>query len=389
MVINLYKSRCFDPTSEAAGNAVFEREGDDIAREAYSELDGGEAPKKKEPEEAQAEPVERQPAEGQTEPPVKTGEDTTKTEEAPAGEKTQEEKDAEAAAAAKATEAPASEPIPEEKIQAFAEKHNVTFIQAREELEQSQALLLKYGNDPLELARATRNTQREYDRIKAEREKPVTEAPQQLLSDAELKSEIDAYSKQHADKIVEKYRQTYPKRTEVMDDETILEWAKDDATKNYKANAGTAIAEMRKTATDRRQALLDVVAKEDARFVHDVKIILENTADKVILNPKYNIKAALNLVRGERAPGDVKAAYDRGLKQGREEAKILGTVGGDNPGGKQGVKAGTATGNVSLSDDQKQCAYDQYPDSLPEKAIENFKDVYKEDLKKNPKYLPN
>lgn len=385
MKIDLYKLRYFNPDSEAAGGAAVseggETDGDTLAQEAYAEMDGQE-PKKKEPPAAAAEPAQGQPAAGEGEPQSEEGQAAAQGTEGK--EATVEGQQEGAAGEGKpAQESVVLEPIPEEKIQAFAEKNKLTFVQAREELEESQRLLAKYGNDPLELARASRNTQREYDRLKSEQQKPENK-PTELLSDAQLKAEVEAYATQNAKVIVDKYRADHPKRTEVMDDEAVLEWAKDDAIQTYHSKAGTIIEQNKKEASDKRTALLATISAKDSKFMHDVKLILDNTPDRMILNPQYNVKSMLELTKGQRYDADMEANYQRGLKAGQETPKILGVIQG---GGGTAPKKPAVAGKTTLSVDQKNRAYDQFPDSAPASAEALWADVYKEDLKKNPQFL--
>lgn len=398
MVIDLYKSRYFEPTSEAAGgNAVVEREGDDIAREAYAELNGEVAPpKKKEPADNDAVPDE-QPADKEAVPQEKEGEETKPEEkeevegEQEAAQTPEQKEEAKRLADEQAEKdnLAKQEPLTEDKIQAFAEKRGIPFVQAKEEMEASQALLAKYGNDAFEVARALRSQQAEYNKLKEKGQDAVVPATR-LLSDAELKADIDAYADKNADAIIAKYKLDHPKRTELMSDEAVLEWAKDDATKNYRANAGTIIEKTKKEASDKRGKLLETIPKKDAKFLHDVKLVLDATPDNVIMNPKYAVEGMLFYTKGQRYDADVEAAYQRGLKMGKEDPKILGQIGGDKGKGGSGGQAPSqqGKGTVVLSEDQKQRAYDQFPDSTPAKAVENWIDVYKEDLKKNKNFLP-
>lgn len=392
-MIDLYRSRYFMPEGEAAGGAATadtETDGDSLAAQAYAELNGdAPEPKKKVPEQSEAEPSEKKPAEGESEPQVKEGEEAKPKEGEQEGEETPEKKSETERLAQEKSEKDnlaKQEPLTEDKIQSFAEKRGIPFVQAKEEMEASQALLAKYKNDPIEVARALRNTQSEYDKLKGQKEAAPTAT--RLLTDAELKAEIDVYADKNAENIIAKHKQDHPKRTELMSDEAILEWAKDDATKNYKNNAGEIIQQTKKEASDKRQALLTTIPKKDAKFMHDVKLVLDATPDNVIMNPKYAVEGMLFYTKGQRYDVDVDAAYQRGLKMGKEDPKILGQVGGGQ--GKTGGQAPShqGKGTVVLNEDQKQRAYDQFPDSTPEKAIEGFIDVYKEDLKKNKNFLP-
>jgi len=364
-LIRLY----YDPESGASGTAVAqETDGDSLAAEAYAEMNGQEIPKKKEPVIEDAEPPQ-EPASKEAEPQDVGNKDGQQEEEKSVVPPVGDEK-------------PESIELSDDVINNYAQKHKVTYAQAKEDLEQSKAILDKY-KDPLELARAHREQQREYDRLKNEAKKPVEQTPQ-LLSDAELKAELDAYANQNADKIVAKYRQDFPKRTDSMDDEAILEWAKDDAAKNYRMNASRVIEGIKTQASSRRAELLSSIPKEDERFAHDVELILGATPDRVIINPNFGFKDVLDNVRGQRYHSDVKSAYERGLKEGREQPKILGV----NSSSSSTPKRPASLGKASLSQSQKNAAYDQFPDSTPAKAEEMWVEVYAEDLKKNPNYLP-
>lgn len=402
MFIDLYKTRYLMPEGDGgAGSAVGETEGDLLAAEAYEEMRNGDAPvpKKKDPADQALEPTEKSPEALEAERLEKEAADAElkekeEADKAAAGDQTPEQKADAARLAQEKLEKDnlaKQEPLTEDKIQAFAEKRGIPFVQAKEEMEASQALLAKYNNDPIEVARALKSTQSEYDKLKALKEKEVAApAAERLLTDAELKADIDAYAAKNSEAIITKYKQDHPKRTEAMSDEAILEWAKDDATKNYKANAGNIINKTKAEAKTKREGLLGAIPKKDAKFLHDVKLVLDATPDSVILHPKYAVEGMLYYTKGQRYDADVEAALQRGIKMGKEDTKILGQVGGDKGkggSGSQGVSQ-QGKGTVVLNDDQKQRAYDQFPDSSPEKAIESFIDVYKEDLKKNKNFTP-
>lgn len=374
-----------DPAGQAGAGVAEETEGDVLAQQAYDEMTGKEPAKKKEPAEAEAEPAQKQPAEEEAEP-------QGQGEEKPAEEQAADEKAAEPQAAAKKAEeeaaaAGSAEPIADEVIQAHAEKQGMTFTEAKSDLEEAQKLLSKY-KDPTELARAYRNQQREYDRLKAQAEKPAPVTPQ-LMTDAELKAEVAAYARENAEKIVAKYRANFPKRTEAMDEEAILEWAQEDAIKNYKQQAQETVLKIKNDAAAQRESLLATIPKEDARFVHDVRLILNNTPDRVVLNPKFGIKDLVWHAKGQRYDADLKAAEARGYKRGKEEPKIAGTVPGSGTasGGQKPSKPASAA--IVLTAQQKQRALDQFPDSSPASAEAMWADLYKEDLKKNKNFLPS
>lgn len=404
-MIDLYRSRYFMPEGDGGAGAATaesgtgETDGDSLAAQAYAELNGdAPEPKKKVPADADAEPAEKQPADKEAEPQVKEGQETAEEKaareasEAAAGDQTPEQKAETERLSQEAKEKDnlsKQEPLTEDKIQAFAEKRGIPFVQAKEEMEASQALLAKYNNDPIEVARALRNTQSEYDKLKGQKQE-AGPAPIRLLTPVELKAEIDAYAEKNADAIITKYRTEHPKEAEILSDEVILERSKNAAIKNYNDNAGAIIEKTKKEASDKRGKLLEGISKKDAKFLHDVKLVLDQTPDNVIMNPKYAVQGMLFYTKGQRYDTDVEAAYQRGLKMGKEDPKILGQLGGDSTkkgGGGQGPST-QGKGTVVLSDEQKQRAYDQFPDSSPEKAIEGFIDVYKEDLRKNKNFLP-
>lgn len=372
--------RMFDPNTESGQSAaVSEREGDDIAREAYAEMEGTEPPlKKKEPVAEAAEPAKEQPATEEAEPPKKEDEAAAPKEEGvePAQE-----------GEPKADDAPAGTPALEEAtIQTFAEKQKITFAEAKVELEAAQAVLSKYNNDPLEMARAYRSIQSAHDKLKAVADAPAATTPV-LLSQGQLKAEINAYAEQNKDSIIEKYRTTHPKRTEMMEDEAVLEWAKDDAEKNYQAKAEGVVTKIKTDAAAKRENLVNKIPQADARFAHDIKTALSRVSDRDVLNPQYSVENLLWQAKGQRYEDDMKAQYNRGLKAGKEDPKVLGMKAQGPAGGTAKKPAGET--KSGLSDKQKNQAYDMFPDSSPASAEKLFMEVYTEDLKKNKDFLPS
>lgn len=365
----------------APGTTVeVEADGDEIARLAYAELEAEKSgqplpePKKKpEPEPKDEQPSETKPSDEAAEPvadegePAKEGDSQDTT---PKAEDKQDDKPVE----------PKADAVSEEDIQKHALKHGMTYSDAKDEIVKTRAIVEKYKNDPLEMARALRSTQSAYDKIKAEKDsKPSVDLPMPTLDWAKKETEANR------DKILDMYRANHPHRTASMEDEAILEWAAHDllawGVNETKAKSET----IKKQAADRREKLLASIPKDDVKFIPDVKIILDRTPDSQVADEGYDVSNVVFWAKGQRYNDDVKAAYERGLKAGREAPKIVGEL----PSGS-GSKPAPKVGPSGLNQKQIARAVEMFPPDdgySTEQAIKEFQEVHKDDLKKNPSFV--
>lgn len=354
---------------------------DAIAASAYAELDGNGndlsgTPKKK--DEESAEPVE-QTAEDASQPSdEKEGEqvaDPDKTEEKPEEAKVEEVKETEAK--------PIDEPITEAQVNDYAIKHGMTPAEAKADIEATRAVLKNYKS-PEEIARALRSTQSAYDKLKSQGEKKpavqafVPESDEQVLANAK------AHFTKEQDKHVDAYRQRFPAKSELMTDEAIIEELVYNSLAGYKVWAKEKQSEVVGIASKRKEEILSKIAEDDRKWLPGIKAILDKAEPHRILDDTFDVEDLLRHARGEKTSylAAIKEAEDRGYKRGLEKPTILGV--------KEGGKGGSSSigrGKGSLNTAQQARAAEMFPDLEAEEAHKAFKEIYEEDLKKNPNFV--
>lgn len=275
-----------------------------------------------------------------------------------------------------------------QEIQDHAIKHSLTYAQAKEDLEKTEAVIKNYKT-PQEIARALRSTQSELDRIKNEAAKK--DAPQVFarMNDDQFLAADRERLEENKEKIVAEARRKRPAQTETMTDEAILEEVAYKRLDAYKTWADRQEGELRTKASEVRDQLIATIPAEDKQFIPDIKSILSKTSDRHVLSPDFDIKDLLYHARGQRYYEYGSEQYQLGLKKGREQPKIIGQIGGTTGGGGQKPKAKT-TSSAGLSEGQKARAEEMFPAErgyTAEEAYSEFRDTYKDELKKNPKFI--
>lgn len=367
-----------------SNESVIERDGAEIAAEAYAEQDAAE----------KGEVLDTKPASTPKKDDEKAGEPENKPDEQGEGA----EKDGEGAESNKeeAEEESADESKDDKgvedrdkQITEHAEKHKMTYAEAKEDIEKTEEIIKQYKNDPAEMARAMRNKDREYSKLRSETEKAKEKkAPVfQRMTDDQFrdwaKNQPLKEGGETRQNMVDGYRAKFPARSESMSDEAIVEEIVERELMIYNEKAGQKEKEIKDTAASKRNELITAIAEADRRFIPELKALLLETDDAaVIMNGDTLIQDALWLVKGKAYDADIKAAEERALKRLKESPEILGTKGG---GGSK------PSGNKStgLNETQKECAINMFgADNPDEKCFDMFKDMYKDELKKNPKFDP-
>ena len=379
-----------------------ETDGDVLAEQAYRELEGKEPEKK--PEEKPAEPSEKKPDEVKAEPSEKTPTD----EEAASQEQAEKEaKEAEDKRILEAKDDDLTEEEKTKKVEIFAAKekaerervaarpeeevirdhalkHNLTIDEAKEDITKTKAIVEKYKNDPVELARALRHTQSGYDQLKSKEGKP------QIIIQKDPGAEIREFAEKNKEKIIENFRKKFPAKSEMMSDEVILEESVAIAEKDYEAWQRTEGDKVAKLAGEKREQLLTSLSEGDKRFLPDVKALLSRTPDHQIAHESFDIKDFVYHARGAYyTPDRVKALEDAAFKRGKEDPKILGVKSGTT-GGPAPKKSDSAGGGWAGTEDQKNRALEMFSAEdgyTEEQAFKAFQDTFKEELKKDKKFI--
>lgn len=273
------------------------------------------------------------------------------------------------------------------QITAHAEENGISYADAKEDLEKTDKIVEQFKGDPKAMAKAMRSKDREYDKLKNEKEKAVERPPLvQPLSEDEfrvaLKSRIDS----DPEKYVEGYRRRYPEGSETMTDGAIIEKVVDREWLGYdnwsRGEESKAVNRAKKIKDD----FISNISEEDRKFLPEVKVMMDRITPDQVLKNTFNPNLLIDIARGQNAKAEIKAAEDRGFKRGKESAKILGLktskAGSSRPAGKK------ESGPV-LDNEQKARAEEMYGDMdgySSEKAYKMFKETYEVQLKENPKF---
>jgi hypothetical protein len=378
-----------------------EIEQETLAAQAYEEIaaekEGREpvdllsTPKKDEKKKTQSDDPTEEPAKDGETGDAKDGnkedkaeEEADETEEKPADEA--EEKPADGETEEKPADTEQNE---DKKIADHAEKEGMTYAEAKEDLDKNAEIIKLYKNDPVEMAKALRNKDREYHKLKAEAEKAAAkkEPVFQRMSDRDYINFARTTIPEKHPELIQKYREDFPAKSDRMSDEEVIEEVAQFSLAHYKSQADKKEAEAKTEANKKRDSLIASIPSADRRFLPDVKAMLLETSDATILNGggEALMKDTLYWAKGKNFDAEIKAAEERGFKRAKEGAVIIGTKpiseGSKPQGGKPAVGA-------DLTKDQKNRAVEMYGNSYePDVCYKLFKETFEEELKNNHKFV--
>jgi len=284
----------------------------------------------------------------------------------------------------------------DKEITEHAEKEGITYAEAKEDLEKTKRIIEQYGNDAKKMAKAMREKDREYQKLRVEKEKADKKEPpfirksdNQFLH--EVKEVLSNPNEADLDKdgnlpIISNFRQKWPARSENMSDEAIIEVIAEDALKQYQGMADKKEKEIETTANKKRDDFISSLPKEDRRFIPEIKAILSKTDAFTLADEDFSFQDVVDIIKGRSYDADIKAAEERGAKRGSEKPKIAGiqsAKGGSNNGGRNRNDASTG-----LSDKQKKRAVEMYGTNYEDKeCYKMFKDTFADRLKENPNFV--
>jgi len=347
-----------------------EQESDQIAAEAYAEMEG-EPKKKEEPKEEPKETPPEKPEESEAEPKEPEEDDSKPSEKEPEEEKPE-----------KSDEEQQKE---DEEVRSYALEKGITRSEAQEQLGKDDAIVAKYKS-PKELARAYRETQSGYDKLRVENEKlkkEVEEGNSQIVSQ-DIDIRIDKFIKGNREGLLEEYKRTYPNKSENMTDEAILEDLRPALKNRYNNALVKKQGEIKEKAMTLRSELIDKISDSDREFLPEIKVGLKKLTDAEIVSENFSFQDIVYWAKGQRYDEDVKKAEARATKRAKEEVKILGEKVPSGDG--QPVKKGKGTPS-SLNQDQKDRATEMFPDISEKEAIKEYIDTFKDELKENPSFI--
>lgn len=322
----------------------FERDHKDLAPKV-------EEKKEEAPEEVEEKPdVEEQPAE---------------TEEKPAEEQPSEEE---------------AKPVVDKKdtakeeayIAEYAKRNNITPQEAKEEVGRLQAIVSKYKNDPLEIAKAYRETQSSYDKIKSQSEQSqkqnVNPVVAQIL--ANPKGYVEDMVKKNSAKLLEEFKTENPERALMLTDGAILEELRDKGLANLNNQINQYQTTLTKEAANKRTEYIGAISEADRKYISTIKTQLDKFPDHMIVDKGFDMNHLVSWARGQHHGEELKAEFKRGFEQGQQQKRILGEVGRESSSTKVKVNRTTSAAS-SLSSYQQTQAKQMFGN-----AFDNEKDMF-------------
>ena len=257
-------------------------------------------------------------------------------------------------------------------IAEYAKKSGLSIVDAKEEVERNRAILAKYNNDPIEVAKAYRLTQSAFDKLKAQADQnkqSVDPVAAQIM--ANPKGYVEGLLKQNAAKLIEEFRQDNPARSAILDDDAILEELRDRGVAQITQKLQEHHQRMSSEASKKREEYIASVSELDRQFLPEIRDVLSKLPDHQIVSPSFKFEDLTRWARGNHVEKLVKDAEERGYKRGLEKAKILGEVGRATPSTKVKPKQESAI-STSLTKYQQEQAKQMFGT-----AYDNENDMFK------------
>lgn len=366
---------------------VEEKDYEEIAKEAYAEKDNADKGITADPKDKASTPNKDDDKSGQTEGDADKQAEGADDGEGAEGDKGEAEEGSDKGDDKDADDKSKDEDL-DKKITEYAEKHRMTYAEAKEDLEKTEEIIKQYKNDPSEMARAMRNKDREYHKLRSEAEK-AAKKPEKVferMTDDQFrhwaKNQPLKEGEETRQKMVDSYRAKFPARSESMTDEAIVEEIVERELMIYNEKATQKEKDIKDVASKRRDELISSIPEADRRFIPEIKAILLETPDSAIIRDGFDIKDAMYWAKGKAYDADIKAAEERAFKRYNEKPEIAGTKGG-------GSLKPSVTKTMSLDSDQKKIANSMFgSDHTEEDCYKMFQDMYKNELKKNPRFNP-
>ena len=183
-----------------------------------------------------------------------------------------------------------------------------------------EPLIKKYNVKPtainIEVIKAYRNLQSEYDKHKAlEAQSQQTRMVSNIMADPE--AFVARAEKEHAPKWIEKYRQTYPAKSELMTDAAIVEECRQIAINEVKGQISIYQVKLKEESNSRRDELMRSLSASDKPFASEIGRILKNLPDVQVVDKNFTFHDIVRWARGDEKNMKrlIQEAEERGRKQ--------------------------------------------------------------------------
>jgi hypothetical protein len=246
-------------------------------------------------------------------------------------------------------------------IEALALQESLTLKEAEEQIVKDEAIVNKYKQNPIEMARALRLLQRDADKAKAELEatrKAAGKPPAPVMNNVKdyVQSQLDPIK----DKLIVLYKKEYPEITDGLDDEKVYGMIKKDAIERTSKTLEENESKIVSAGKEKRAELIMGLAEQDKAFLPDIKAALDRTNPRQLLDKSFDINELIYWAKGRQMDRLVKEAEERGYLRGQEQSQIIGQkVSGAGNKQQSGSGAKKSSGG-RLSDEQKERALDMF-----------------------------
>ena len=333
------------------GNLTPEEE-EQIANEAYAEEEESKAkpdeeePKKKPDEE---EPKIEKPKEEEKPEDEKVKEPEKEKETPQEGEEEEEpetKKEGEEDPGEEEDPKPGDKSNVEEEAKALAIERNINLDEAKELIEKEAVIAEKYGNDPKKLARAYRENQSAYDKLKT-KATSLQESQIMPLDKVPSQQEVLGYIKKGVLKdergvvlteelLIDTYRKEHSDIAEYMEDDTILKLVANDVIKDVSKDKTELVGKVKEAAKAKRDKCMSLLPEADKHLESQIKESLEDMSDVTVVSETFKFNDIVRWARGGKTNIEamVKKAREEGIKIGKENPVIEGILPGENEGGK-------------------------------------------------------
>lgn len=245
----------------------------------------------KQPSELEAAPAEKQPEEEAT--PVEAKKDTAKDEET--------------------------------YIAEYAKSNGLNAEEAKDEIAKLRAISKKYNDDPVKLAKAYREVQSGYDKLKVTASSNISPAVAAIA--ANPRSYVIGEVKKNADKLIIEFREQNPARSRDMDDEQVMEEVVERGTYAIQNQIRNYEIQLKKDASNKREEFIKGVSEADRRYLPEIKPVLDQLPDYQIIGPNFRFEDLVSWAKGKSVDRLIKETEERVRKEyENKDRKIVGQI---------------------------------------------------------------
>jgi len=220
----------------------------------------------------------------------------------------------------------------DEKVKAYAEEHEVSEDEARQDLETiSKTYKETFKENPealaksyLHLQRLQARTENQLKKVQQAMQTAQELTPDRVISDIIDKGQIKVKGKSASrEDIIESYREQNPDITENASDDAVLKMAAREIKTALDKQGESRRADLSKQAKEKRTSLIGNLSEGDKQFLPEIKSMINNLSDAQIAADDFSLQPYINYAKGKKYDKAMKEAEERGFKRGQEEAKII------------------------------------------------------------------